>query len=149
MSLEPELRGFFADYVRRFNAALDGRADLNEIAAQYTLPFMAAGPDGVSAADSHAEFLEALKHGFEVYRALGTQSMAIRDLDVTSIDDTHSMATVFFRASYVRPSDSAPIEIDFDVTYLLERREQWRVFVFIAGDEQALYEEHGLVPPQP
>ena len=39
------------------------------------------------------------------------------------------------------------IAIDFTVTYLLASRgESYEIFAFIAGDEMALYREHGLLP---
>src|SRR5690606_1977130 len=129
---------FFDAYALHFNEALAGRADLDAIAAQYTDSFVGAGPAGVSTADNDEGFREVLARGFEAYRAIGTHAMAMRDLVVTPIDDLHTMAKVFYRASYTRPSDSAPIEIDFDVTYVLHRSDRWQVFAFIAGDEQAL-----------
>ena len=52
---------------------------------------------------------------------------------------------VFYVAQYER-SDGAWITIPFDVLYLLQRRKDGpKIFAFIAGDEMALYREHGLV----
>ncbi len=140
-----ELRAFFDDYVARFNEALDGSPDLGAIAAQYTDAFLAAGPGGVTPGQNDAAFIEMLGQVYDRYRAIGTERMTVQDVVVTPIDEQHAMARVDFGSRYVRPSDGKPIEIDFDVTYLLERQERWRVFAFIAGDEEGLLREHGLL----
>jgi len=143
-----ELRTFFDEYAALFNDALGGSPDLEAIAAQYTDAFMGAGPDGVMPGQNDAAFVEMLGQVYERYVALGTKHMAVRDVAVTPIDAQHAMARVDYRASYVRPSDNEPIEIDFDVTYILQKQDRWRVFAFIAGDEQAAYREYGLMPSE-
>lgn len=144
-----ELRAYFEEYVARFNEALAGPprpALLEAIAAQYTSTFMAAGPQGVSAGENDAAFLDVLEQGFQQYVAIGTKRMIVLDVHVTPVDARHAMARVDYRASYVRPSDGEAFDLDFDVTYVLQRQERWQVFAFIAGDEEALYREHGLLP---
>ncbi len=143
-----ELRAFFDEYAARFNEALDGSPDLEAIAAQYTQAFLAAGPSGVTPGQNDAAFVEMLGQLYQRYVAIGTKHMAIRDVAVTPIDAQHAMARVDYRASYVRPSDNEPIEIDFDVTYMIEKQDQWRVFAFVAGDEEGLLREHGLLPTE-
>lgn len=141
-----ELRMFFEVYAQRFNDALDGYPDFEAIAAQYTSTFMAVGPGGVAAGTNDESFLAALPQGFDQYRAIGTKRMAVLEVAVTPIDELHAMAKVSYQASYVRPRDGKPIDLDFDVTYLLRREGEWQVFAFVAGDEQALYDEHDLRP---
>lgn len=146
-----ELRAFFEAYTARFNDALEAPSDralLEEIAAQYTSTFMAAGPQGVSAGENDAAFIDVLEQGYRQYAAIGTRRMAVRGVRVTPIDEQHAMARVAFRASYVRPSDGEAIDLDFEVTYLLQKQDRWQVFAFIAGDEQALYREYGLLPAE-
>ncbi len=39
-----------------------------------------------------------------------------------------------------------PLSIEFDVVYMLQRREGGpKIFAFVAGDEMALYRQYGLV----
>lgn len=143
-----ELRTFFEEYVARFNDALEGRPDLEGIAEQYTDAFLAAGPTGVMPGQNDEEFVAMLGQVYERYRAIGTQHMAVRDTHVTPIDEQHAMVRVDFHSSYVRQSDQEPVEIDFDVTYLLQRQDRWRVFAFVAGDEEGALREHGLMPEE-
>ena len=141
-----ELRTFFDQYTARFNEALEGSPDLDGIAAQYAATFMAAGPQGVAAGQNDGGFLDVLRQGFEQYRRIGTKRMTVRAVEVTAIDGQHALARIAYRASYIRPADGEPIEVDFEVTYLLQHQERWRIFAFIAGDEEALYREYGLMP---
>lgn len=147
--IEAEVRAYFEVYAERFNEALRSGGPTRAIADLYTDGFLAAHPEGVDLGQNGRDFEDALEQGFQYYRIIGTQGMAIRAVDVTSIDDFHAMARVHWRASYTRTSDNMPVDIDFDVVYLVqnltpEKPTAWRVFVYITGDEQAEYEKHGL-----
>lgn len=54
------------------------------------------------------------------------------------------MAKVRWSGDYEK-KNKEPVKIDFEVSYLIERRDgALKVFGWIAGDEQAEYEKHGL-----
>jgi hypothetical protein len=137
---------FFQSYVDAFNRSLGERVDVEGIRSHFSDCFVAAGPQGVKCGDNTEEFAETLRQGYAFYTAIGTRAMALRGVTATPIDDLHQMATVDYRATYEKPSGET-VEIDFAVTYFLESRdESFKIFGFVAGDEMALYREHGLLP---
>ncbi|MCA9877808.1 MAG: hypothetical protein KC442_08500, partial [Thermomicrobiales bacterium] len=70
----------------------------------------------------------------------------VRGIATTPIDDRHALARVAYRAHYVKPAGE-PVDIDFEVSYVLAARDEtYEIFAFIAGDEQELYRQHGLLP---
>jgi len=55
------------------------------------------------------------------------------------------MVRPYFHADYKKKNGEAQ-PIEFDVVYMLQRREDGpKIFAFVAGDEMAIYREHGLV----
>jgi hypothetical protein len=71
--------------------------------------------------------------------------MTLLKIEVTPIDAFHDMVRPYFRADY-RKKNGDDLSIPFDLAYTLQRREGGpKIFAFIAGDEMALYREHGLV----
>jgi hypothetical protein len=140
-----ELRTFFGEYTRLFNEALGGTPDLEAITGQYTSSLLAAGPQGVSTAEIGDEFRTVIAQGYEYYRSIGMTQMSLLGVEVTPIDERHALAKVSYRASYIRVSDGQPVDLEFGLAYLLQKQDRWRVFAFIAGDEQAIHEQHGLV----
>lgn len=85
-----------------------------------------------------------LKRNFAFYRKIGTRRMSVRNLEVSPIDEKHDMVKVHYRADYLK--DGREIRIDFDVTYLLEKRgAQPQIFAFVSGDEMQAYKDAGLV----
>lgn len=144
-----EVTAFFERYATSFNGALRRDQPASALTGLYTEHCLAAHPGGVDVGENDAKFVETLDQGFEHYRSIGTQGMVVRGVEVTPIDEFHAMARVSWRASYIRNSDRKPIDIDFDVTYLVQGldpgdHDEWRVFAFITGDEQAEYAKHGL-----
>ena len=138
--------GFFQGYVDAFNRSLGGEVDVAGIRAHFSDCFVGAGPRGVQCGQNDDSFTEALHQGYAFYKDIGTKAMAVRGVTTTPIDETHQMARVAYRATYAKPSGE-DVAIDFTVTYLLASRgESYEIFAFIAGDEMALYREHGLLP---
>ena len=137
---------FFQGYVDAFNRSLGGEVDVAGISAHFSDCFVGAGPRGVQCGQNDDSFTEALHPGYAFYNDIGTKAMAVRGVTATPIDETHQMARVAYRATYAKPPGE-DIAIDFTVTYLLASRgESYEIFAFIAGDEMALYREHGLLP---
>ena len=144
-----EIEQFFDRYVAEFNAGLAAPGSAASATALYTDHFIGAHPGGVEPGENGAEFVKVMQAGFERYRSIGTKHMAVRGVEVTPIDDFHALARVQCRASYVRNSDQQPIDLDFQVAYLVqnltpEQPDAWRVFAFVTGDERGEYERHGL-----
>jgi len=147
--IDAEVRAYFETYEERFNEALRSAGPTRAVSDLYADGLLAAHPEGVDLGQNGPDFEDVLEQGFQYYRIIGTQGMAVRAVDVTPIDDFHAMARVHWRASYTRTSDRMPVDIDFDVVYLLQnltpdKPAGWRVFVYITGDEQAEYEKHGI-----
>lgn len=137
---------FFQSYVDAFNRSLGERVDVEGIRAHFSPCFVAAGPRGVNCGQNDEAFVETLQQGYAFYTSIGTKAMAVLGISSTPVDDGHQMAKVAYRATYEKPSGET-VEIDFAVTYLLAARgETFEIFAFVAGDEMALYREHGLVP---
>ena len=140
---------FFHSYVEAFNRSLGDAVDVEGIRAHFSDCFVAAGPQGARCGENGDELAETLRQGYAFYTSIGTKAMAVRGVTATPIYDTHQMARVDFRASYEKPSGET-VEIDFTVTYFLEaRNDTFAIFGFVAGDEMALYREHGLLPESP
>jgi len=72
--------------------------------------------------------------------------MTAKRVETTPIDATHVMVKVFYCSEYLK-SDGSDLKIDVDITYVLDvSTTKPKIFGFVAGDEMALYREHGLVP---
>lgn len=142
--MQPDLDAFFRAYAEAFNRALDGEPAFDAIMAAFAESFIGAGPGAVNAGSNGDQFRAVLEQGYAFYRQIGTKRMSVRRVEVTPIDAEHNMARVFWRADYEK--DGREIAIDFEVTYLLQTREEGpKIFAFIAGDEMALYRQYGLV----
>jgi len=136
---------FFRGYVNAFNRSLGLEVEVDGIRSHFSDCFVAAGPEGVRCGENDDEFATALRQGFAFYQSIGTRAMAVRNVTTTPIDESHQMARVEYRATYGKPNGET-VEIDFAVTYFIAARDQsWTIFGFVAGDEMALYRQHGLV----
>jgi hypothetical protein len=90
-------------------------------------------------------FRQVMTQGYARYRALGTKAMRIRDIRLAPLDAHHCLAHVAWTATYAR-KNQPDAAIDFEVHYLVQRlNEEPKVFGWIAGDEQALLKQHGIV----
>ncbi len=137
---------FFESYANLYNRALAGENVFGEIMNRFSSRFIAAGPDGVSTGKQGAAFKRMLAKGYSFYRSIGTQRMTAKRVEASPIDANHCIAKVYYTAEYRKP-DGSPLKLDFDVTYLLDvSTTKPKIFGFIAGDEMALYRQHGLIP---
>lgn len=142
--MEASVKSFFERYASIFNQALAGDADLDKVAALYASEFIAASPAGVMTGKNDAQLKQAMAQGYARYRAMGTQSMRIREVRLSPIDDQHCLAHVAWTATYAR-KDRPDLTIDFEVHYFVQKlNEEPKVFGWVSGDEEALLREHGI-----
>lgn len=143
--MEASVLRFFERYQECFRKGLEGKLNMDEVAALYASDFIAASPGGVVAAKNDEDLKRFMAQGYERYRAMGTKEMSIRDVEVLPIDQYHCMAEVAWTAIYSRDGES-DLSIDFDIRYFVQRLdEEPKVFGWVSGDEQALLREHGII----
>ena len=83
--------------------------------------------------------------GLEYYRSIGTKSMKISSMAITSLDEFHVQTRVSWQSDYIK-KDGNGERIDFDVIYLLQTiGEGPKIFAYITGDEQGTLRERGLI----
>jgi hypothetical protein len=143
--METSVRKLFERYERVFNVSLHGGVDMEEVAALYAPEFIAASPAGVMTGKNDAQLRQVMAQGYAHYRAIGTKEMRIRGLRISPMDEHHCVAHVAWRATYAR-TDQPDVAIDFDVHYLVQQLGgEAKVFGWVAGDEQALLKERGII----
>jgi hypothetical protein len=143
--MDASVRKFFARYESVFNQSLAGDTDMDDVAALYASEFIAASPAGVMAGKNDDQLKQSMAQGYARYRAMGTKEMRIRDVRLSPIDDRHCLAHVAWTATYAR-KDQPDIAIDFDVHYFIQMLDaEPKVFGWVAGDEQALLRERGVI----
>ncbi len=142
----PDYDAFFHRYARAYQASLGDRVEVELIRSFFAESFLAASTlGGVNVGANDDAFARTLETGYAFYKAIGTKRMAVERIEVEPLYEAHDRVRVFYVAEYDRP-DGASITIPFDVLYLLQRRKDGpKIFAFIAGDETALYREHGLM----
>jgi len=143
---QPDYVEFFHRHADTFSRILTGELDATRLGDSYAESFVAASANGIVQAGHHDErFSEALRDSTEFYRRIGTRRMQVRGVQPQALDDEHDQVRVAFRTDHRRP-DGHELGLEFEVTYLLQRREGGpRIFAFVTGDEMALYRAHGLV----
>lgn len=142
------IESFFAEYERRTNQALtdDPVVDVEATAGVFTDCFIESSPKGVMCGTNDAKFREQIPKGFEFYRSIGTKSMQIQSINITAIDEMHSMVKISWRAHYVK-KDSSELDLDFDVIYFVKSEGgKLKIFCHVTGDEEKAYKDNGIVP---
>ncbi len=143
--MERAVKQLFERYERLFNEALGGDADMEAVASLYATDFIAASPAGVMTGKNDERLKKVMAQGYARYRAIGTREMRIRHVRTSPIDEHHCIAHVAWTASYAR-QEATNVTIDFDVHYLVQKHEaKAKVFGWVAGDEEALLKEHGII----
>jgi hypothetical protein len=142
----PEYEQFFRAYAKAIERSLGESVDIAAIRDFFAEAFISASVGGQVAAGANDEtFEETLRKGYDFYKAIGTTSMRVDHVESESLYDNHDRVRVFYSAGY-RKKDGTEVSIPFDVLYLLQRRSAGpKIFGFVAGDEMALYKQHGLV----
>lgn len=143
---EATIRDLFDRYARFFERSLAGDIDMDEVASLYASDFIAASPAGVMTGKNDDGFRQVMAQGYAHYRAIGTKAMRVRGVRLSPIDEHHGVAHVAWTATYAR-EDLAEVAIDFEVHYLVQQLGDGgpKVFGWVAGDEQAVLKEHGIV----
>ncbi|CDX59584.1 conserved hypothetical protein [Mesorhizobium plurifarium] len=145
MVAKADVQKFFKAYEKIYNDAIAGNVDMDDFGAMYSTGFVSVTPAGVITGENGPQFKDVMKNGFEAYRAMGSKTMTCKDVSVMAIDEDRCVAKVEWSGDYER-KDRSPVTIDFEVDYLVERRDgSLKVFGWIAGDEQAEFKKHGLL----
>ena len=143
--METSVRQLFDRYERFFNRALSGDVDLDEVASLYASEFIGAAPAGVKSGKNDEQFKQVMAQGYAHYRAIGTKEMRIRHVCLSPIDEYHCVAHVAWTATYAR-KEQPEVAIDFEVHYFVQNLDgEAKVFGWVAGDEQALLRQHGVI----
>lgn len=116
---DKRLEAFFAEYEARFNEALAGKIDIEETANSFADCFIAANLFGVLCGKNDDQFRIMIPKGYDFYKSIGTKSMSIDSIKVSSLDEYHSMAKVHWRA-FCNKKDGNEEIIEFDVIYLFK-----------------------------
>lgn len=140
-----KIKNFFMRYEQFFMQSLNGELDSDELSSLYAQEFIAASPLGVMAGKNDITFQKNLAQGYEQYRKMGTQSMRVRDVSISPIDEFHCVAHVAWTATY-SAAEKPNIKIDFEVHYLMQELDnELHVFGWISGNEQDLLKEYGVI----
>lgn len=143
--MEEQVRALFRRYQEFFMNSLAGRFDRDAVKALYASEFIDASPAGVTTGKNDEALLAAMAQGYEHYRKIGTKEMTVRGIRISPVDDLHCVAHVAWTAVYQR-DDLPRTAIDFDVHYLVQVRDgEAKVFGWMAGDENALLKERGVI----
>jgi hypothetical protein len=136
----------FRRYADAYTRSLGDRVDTETIRGFFAEEVLALGTNGtLHPAKNDASFDEMLTRAYAFYKAVGTRRMSVERVEVSAVYENHDAVRVFYVADYER-SDGTPLSIRFDLCYLVQRRDDRPlIFAFVAGDEMALYREHGLV----
>jgi hypothetical protein len=143
-----QLERFFAEYEARFNRVLgeNPEEDIEATAAAFADCFIGANPNGVNCGQNNEQLRAFIARSNVFYRSIGTKSMSIAGLEITSLDGFHAMAKVHWDSRYVR-KDGQNVQIEFDVIYLIQMRGGTpKIFGYITGDESRVLQEYGLIP---
>ena len=141
--MSKDIRAFFERYEQTFGRGLLGEDVGAEVADFFAPEFIASVPAGVYTGHNDNKLRVAMTDGFERYRALATEAMTLGDIRVVPIDDLHALAFVNWTACYRK--DGALTSILFTNCYFLRCDERWRIFGWVAGDEEAALRDHGIV----
>ena len=144
--VKQHLEMFFADYAAKMTAALSETpvVDTEANASAFAEYFVEANPKGVLCGKNDAQFRQQIPKGFEFHRSIGTKTMEIAGLEITTLDALHAMVKVHWD-SHSLEQDGRVVRIQFDVIYLVQTiGDQPKIFAYITGDEKVLREK-GLI----
>jgi hypothetical protein len=146
-TVDQQIQEFFDAYAGRFNKALGDnfQDDIEGTTSAFADCFIEASPVGISCGKNDENFRAQIPKGNAYYRSIGTQSMNVKSIDVTPLDDYHAQAKVYWQSRYQK-KDGSNVTIDFEVIYMLQiLNGPPKIFAYITGDEQKVLQEHGLI----
>jgi hypothetical protein len=146
-SINKEIDHFFIEYEDNFNEAISGNESgfKTNVKDSFADCFIESGPAGVLCAKNDEQFIEKIEQGLQFYKSIGSRSMQVVAKDVTRIDGLHALVKATWHYTAIK-KDKEEVEIDFDIFYLLRiENEKVKIITYIAGDEQKVLAEKGLV----
>ena len=149
MPAQPDYLAHFRRYADAYEQSLGDHVEADMIRSFFADDFIALSTSGgINAGRNDESFAQTLEKGYQFYKAIGTQSMKVKRVDVGQLADNHDRICVFYSSGYHR-KDGSDVTIDFDVTYLAQRTEDGpKIFAFISGDEFGLFKQYGLIDDQ-
>lgn len=142
--INDQIEQFFEEYEKRFAEGLAGIAVAEDTGKAFADYFVEASPAGIMGGKNDQSFLDRVPEGYDFYRSIGITKMEIRQLDITELDELHYMVEVYWESFYMK--DGQPGSIEFSVIYFRQYLNgALKIFAYIAGDEQAVLKERGLV----
>ncbi|MFZ6010461.1 MAG: hypothetical protein ACOYXT_08935 [Bacteroidota bacterium] len=140
------IEDFFTEYETNFKDSIAGRlSDLSGIMQHAFADYIIEStPAGVSCIKNDETFLKKIRQGQDFYRSIGSKAMSIVSKEVTLLDDFHAMVKIYWRYAYEKENRSGAI--DFHTFYFVRAiGSDIKIFGYIAGDEQKVLKEHGLI----
>jgi hypothetical protein len=147
-SIRRKVEVFFKRYATTYARALADKPGVDKaVSDAFADYFVESGPGGVHGARNGMVFRFMARRGFNRYREIGVQSMAVARLEVTPLQDgRHAMAEVTWDSRTRRRSDERMVRIVFAHTYFLTLVSgKPRIFAYVATDEEAILKRHGLI----
>jgi len=144
-AINESIKNFFTAYESRFNAALNGNDDIDGVVNSFASCFLEASPAGINCGKNDESFRAAIPKGNAFYKSVGTKSMKITGIEITTLDELHFMAKVYWHSVYEK-ADKTDVAIDFPVIYFLQSgNSHLKIFLYITGDEEKALKENGLL----
>jgi hypothetical protein len=142
---QPDYSDFFSRYAAAYRRSLSGTVEIDTILGFFAETVLALGINGSLSAAERDGLAERLEEMYAFYKTMGTRGLAVERIETEPLYTNHDRVRVFYRGEYEK-RDGSRLTIPFDIAYLLQRRTDGpRIFAFIAGDESALYRQHGLI----
>lgn len=142
--IRKKLADFFKTYEYHINNALKNKPDFERMAGFYSEEFIAASPYGVKTGINNEELKTIMDKEFQYSRSIGTKKMECKEVRIIPLDDQHTVAHTEWVGVYQKEGEE--ISIPFDLHYLVQfRDDQPAIFGWIAGDEQQLLQEKGII----
>ena len=140
------LERFFRQYSDGFNLGLQGKPNIAETVNSFASVFLASNPNGVQCKKNDESFRGVIPMAYEFYKSIGITRMEIVDMQITGLNQFHSMCSATWRAWYTQKNGKEKT-LDFEIVYLVRfEAGQPRIFAYITPDEEAILKEKGLVP---
>jgi hypothetical protein len=142
---QTELENFFRHYARRVNIALaGGEVDVDGTFNSFASDVIGANPSGVMAAKNDDKFKESVTKGWGFYKDIGIRAMNILSKQIDILDPFHALVKIHWSSSFTR-KDKTSGDIAFNVFYLVQKRDDIRIFAYITGNEQQALKDAGLI----
>ena len=135
------IKKFFGDFERESNTFEQ------DLAFQFSDPFMAADPDGGIQVVKQAEFLAGIAKRKVFFQSIGFQFVKIVPLDEIRLDDSYMMVKVYSHMRFEK-NPGQPIDLQDSSTYILFVKDDSPRIAFYTTHENLMkiMQEKGLLP---